>query len=88
MKKLLIKLWQWFAIKYVFEDPKTCAHEWEVYSTALADVCLELHCSKCAIVGAVNKPTKEEWAKAFDAPSNPYSWTENDRVAVGSRQLI
>ena len=81
-------MWRWFFIKFIFADPKTCTHDWEVYSTALEDVCLELQCKKCAILGEVPDPTKEEWSKGYSAPSNPYPWTENERVVVGTVQLV
>lgn len=74
--------------RYVLEDPAKCDHEWTVYSTATAQVCLELHCNKCAILGAVFDPTAEEWDEAFNAPSKPYRWYDNDRVTVGTARLI
>ena len=74
--------------RYVLADPATCEHEWTVYSTALAQVCLELYCNKCAIHGAVLDPSAEEWSQAFEAPSKPYRWHENERVTVGTVRAI
>lgn len=82
------KIWRFILIKYLLEDPEKCDHEWVVYSTSLQDGSLEVHCNKCALLGSVPNPTKEEWSKAFDAPSNPYPWSENDRVVKGTARLI
>ena len=51
-----------------------CDHKWIVYSTAVADGCLMLYCEKCDTTATVDNPTKDEWAAAFYAPSNPYRW--------------
>jgi len=59
-----------------------CEHEWWVFSTAIADVCLMLYCSKCNAYGTVDDPTKAEWAAGFYAPSDNYRWCENDRVHI------
>ena len=74
--------------RYVLNDSATCKHEWTVYSTATAQVCLELYCNNCAICGAVFEPTAEEWSQAFHAPSKPYRWHDNDRVTVGTTRMI
>lgn len=74
--------------KFILENPTTCAHEWMIYSTALNQHCLELHCNKCAVVGSVFNPTEEEWKKAFHAPDNPYRWHDNQRVTVGTYQML
>ena len=85
---LFQKLWRKILIKFVFEDPEKCEHEWEVYATAHNQGCLELQCTKCALVGSVNNPTKEEWNKAFGAHEKPYKWEENERVELGKYQLL
>jgi hypothetical protein len=85
---LFRKIWRYILIKYLLEDPETCEHEWVVYSTCLQDSSLDVQCNKCAILGSVPNPSKEEWSKAYDAPSNPYPWTENERVKVGTVRLI
>ncbi len=56
--------------------------EWYVFSTALADGVLMLFCKKTGANGIVRNPTKKEWSDAFYAPSNPYIWSENDRVEI------
>ena len=61
------------------------SHEWVVFSTALADVCLMLECAECGAFGTVDDPTKEEWAEAFQASEEPYGWEHNSRVTI--RQL-
>jgi hypothetical protein len=85
---VLSKLLTQFVKRFVLDDPATCSHEWVVYSTATRQVCLELHCRRCALTGAVMDPTEEEWAKAFHAPSKPYWWTQPERVIPGSGQII
>lgn len=68
-----------------------CEHEWVVFSTAIADVCLMLECQKCGAYGTVNDPTAEEWGDAFHAPGNPYRWHDNSRVILGkagSRRIV
>ena len=72
----------------MLEDPATCDHEWMVYSTVLNEGWLELHCDKCALVGTVIDPSKEEWQQAFSAPSEPYQWHDNSRVKLGTFQMI
>lgn len=57
-----------------------CKHEWVVFSTAINDGYVIVQCCKCDTVGAIENPTKEEWADAYDAPSHPYHWSDNDRV--------
>lgn len=84
----LQKIWRKFLIKYILENPNQCEHEWEVYGTALNQVCLELQCIKCATVGSVNDPNEEEWDRAYDALENPYPWKENERVEVGEYQML
>lgn len=62
---------------------KTCRqHEWVVFSTALKECWLMLQCVECGIMGTVEEPTKEEWAEAFHAPSQPYRWLDDARVVV------
>ena len=57
-------------------------NEWVVCSTVL-DGALLLECDKTGMIGVVRDPTKEEWRKAFDAPSNPYRWLGGDeRVEI------
>ena len=57
-------------------------HSWIVFSTALKDRCLMLNCKDCGVMGTVDDPTSEEWARAFKAPSKPYSWNEESRVSI------
>ena len=62
---------------------KACEqHEWAVFSTALKECWLMLQCVECGIMGTVEDPTKEEWAEAFHAPSQPYRWLDDARVVV------
>lgn len=58
-------------------------HIWFIYSTAVNDGVLLAKCFHCNSYGSVDNPTKEEWSKAFHAPSNPYRWYETDRVITG-----
>ena len=69
-------------------DPTTCEHDWEVYSTALAQGYLEVMCRRCGLLGDVTDPSKEEWTRAYHAPSNPYSWTEPNRVRPGAHTIM
>lgn len=85
---LFRKLWRYVLLKYLLEDPEKCEHEWSVFSTSLHDGSLQVQCDKCAILGSVPDPTKEEWSKAYDAPSKSYPWKESDRVKVGTVRLI
>lgn len=55
-------------------------HEWVVFSTALQDGSLMVQCVKCGEMGTVHDHSKEEWGKAFHAPSHPYLWTNDSRV--------
>src|ERR1051325_1475738 len=57
-------------------------HEWVVFSTALQECCLMLQCVECGLMGTVDDPTKEEWSKAFHAPSRPYRWDDESRVRI------
>jgi len=84
----LRNIWKKFLVKYILEDPSTCEHEWMVYSTAINQGCLELQCTKCALVGSVNDPTEDEWERAYYADEGPYPWKEIDRVEVGTYQMI
>lgn len=54
------------------KDQEGHAHEWVVFSTALADVCLLVQCVDCGMVGIVPDPSEKEWSDAFHAPSRPY----------------
>lgn len=54
--------------------------EWWVFSTCLGARELMLHCGLTEALSVVEKPTKEEWSRAFTAPSEPYRWTDEDRV--------
>ena len=56
------------------------AHEWVVFSTALAEGWLMLQCVECLARATIDDPTEEEWAEAFHAPSRPYRWTDETRV--------
>ncbi len=57
-------------------------HEWVVFSTALDVGCLMLQCVKCMAVGSVDDPSREEWAKAHNAPIRPYRWRDDVRVRI------
>ena len=57
-------------------------HEWVVYSTAMKERWLMLQCADCGTMATVDDPTKEEWSRAFHAPSKPYRWTDEARVHV------
>lgn len=59
-----------------------CHHEWWVYSTALTEGWIMLVCDKTGQTGTVRDPSKEEWAEAFHAPSEPYRWHDEARVIV------
>ncbi len=62
--------------------PPQHAHEWLVFSTALDTGSLLVRCRACGALGTVERPSAEEWQRAFTAPSAPYPWTEPDRVTV------
>jgi hypothetical protein len=57
-------------------------YDWWVFSTALSEGWLMLYCPKTGKTGSVRNPSKTEWAKAFDAPNNPYQWHDNSRVVI------
>lgn len=57
-------------------------HHWVVFSTAIREGALMLECVVCGSFGTVDDPSKQEWSKAFDAPSKPYRWHDGDRVTV------
>lgn len=59
-----------------------CSHRWFVYSTGISLGCIMVKCAKCPAEGLVYGWTIKEWQKAYDAPSNPYEWFDNDRVTV------
>jgi hypothetical protein len=56
--------------------------DWWVYSTALADGVILVENRTTGARGAIHDWTKEEWTKAFHAPSKPYPWTDVARVRV------
>lgn len=61
----------------------TCKdHEWVVFSTAMNDGCLMLQCVQCGLHATVDDPSKEEWSKAYHAPSKPYRWRDETRVVI------
>ena len=69
-------------------ENKKCKHKWIVYSTALIGCVIMVHCELCKSLGGITENTKEEWNKAYHAPSNPYHWTSgNDRVIIYERKL-
>lgn len=75
------------ALKNTLQNPaggdwKDHAHEWVVFSTALANGCLMLQCAVCGLHGTVEDPSKQEWSEAFTAPSRPYRWRDEARVVV------
>lgn len=78
-------------MSYIVKEHKnkeTCTHSWVVFSTCLSTVKLMVQCAGCGIVGVVPEPTVQEWGDAFHAPSNPYQWTEPERVRVlGAEEL-
>ena len=57
-------------------------HEWVVFSTTLQEGRLMLQCVICGIEGTIDDPTREEWRRAFHAPSAPYRWGNASRVTV------
>jgi hypothetical protein len=54
--------------------PVVAGHDWWVYSTALKERWMMLRCSWSGATGTVRRPSEEEWAAAFHAPSRPYRW--------------
>ena len=83
---LLIRIWRWFALKYIFDDPVTCSHEWVVYSTAINDGCLEVSCTNCAILGSVTENLSEA-----DNPSgnkSPDISTDENNIVNLKLQLV
>lgn len=57
-------------------------HEWVVYSTALQEHWLMLQCVECGTLSTVDDPTREEWGRAFRAPSRPFRWMRDSRVTL------
>jgi len=52
-----------------------CEHEWWVYSTAISDTPkILVQCRLCKHLGSTKHYTKEEWAQAYHAPSEPFLW--------------
>lgn len=60
------------------------SHDWWVFSTAILDGVLMVECRATGAFGIVRNPTKEEWRKAFHAPSRPYRWDQPERVEITS----
>lgn len=58
---------------------------WYVYSTALKEGWLMLMNDVTRSTGTVRDPTKEEWARAFTAMSDPYPWDDVSRIVVDPR---
>ena len=75
-------------LKFAYKNPRGCTHNWVVYSTAIQEQCLELRCERCALLGSVDDPTPQEWERAYDAPENPYPWSDNSRVSEGTVRSI
>jgi hypothetical protein len=59
--------------------------DWWVYSTSIGDVVLMLENRATGARGLVRNPTREEWRRAYSAPSNPYPWTDASRVELVDR---
>ena len=55
---------------------------WWVYSTALSDRSLLVEDRNSGERGYVPDPSKDEWDRAFRAPSKPYPWNDSSRVIV------
>lgn len=64
----------------LYDDEDICFHNWMVYSTAIDTCVLLVQCENCRATGIVPNPTKEEWTRAFYAPSAPYHWEQSERV--------
>ena len=58
-----------------------CKHEWVVFSCTITEGYIVVQCWKCDTVGAIEDPTKEEWADAGNETKKPYYWADNDRVS-------
>jgi hypothetical protein len=58
------------------------AYEWMAFSTCIGTGELMVSCKKTGAFGVVPDPTKEEWSRAYYAPSNPYRWEDDSRVVV------
>jgi hypothetical protein len=61
-------------VKSTIECTSKEGHDWVVFSTALAELCLMVQCVNCGLHGTVDDPSQEEWDAAFHAPSAPYRW--------------
>lgn len=57
-------------------------HEWVVYSTALQEGWLMLHCVECGAEGTIDAPSKKELSAAAYSPSRPYRWKDGTRVTA------
>jgi hypothetical protein len=55
-------------------------HEWAVFSTFVEDRALFVQCVECGASGTVDDPSKNEWKRAFHAPSRPYRWHDESRI--------
>jgi hypothetical protein len=63
------------------------ARDWFVFSTCLSTRELMLMDNHTGDFAVVKDPTKEEWSKAFHAPSKPYTWGgSEDRVFLKVRR--
>ncbi len=65
-----------------FPDPHANERRWIAFSTALAEGWIMLHCTFTGAQGVIKDPSTDEWARAFDAPSSPYHWSDNVRVTL------
>jgi len=72
----------WPSRSLLSEGSDACDHDWGVISTVLKDVWLLAQCVECGAYGRVSDPSDEEWRQAFHAPSNPYPWSDNERVEL------
>ena len=62
-------------------------HDWLVFTTYLQDILIGVFCRRCGCDGVIQKPTRADWDRAYDAPSRPYPWRCGHLVRFINRRL-
>lgn len=73
------------AVKPEAVEPEE-AREWEVVGIAMGHVppSIMLQCRRTKALAYVEDYSRDEWAKAYHAPSAPYLWNDLGRVILSS----
>jgi hypothetical protein len=69
------------------ESARGESHDWLVFTTYLKPVSIGVFCRRCGCDGMVQKPTRRDWERAYDAPARPYRWHSGHLVRFINRRL-